>query len=109
MGADGVQVVLELELADAGATLEDVHIRFPAQPSARPYISRCDGGEAAYDSAMQQVHWHIPLLSSNEASAQLEFLAAADAESLQPFTLEGVRRGTTKCPVEVVECYHQER
>jgi len=107
--ADGTQVVLELELTDQELTLEDVHIRFPAAPSSRPSVTSAEPGEANYDSSQQQVHWYIPVIDSNEGTGTLEFSASADQASLLPFTFTATRRGATKCPMEITQCYHQER
>mmetsp|Transcript_22229 Transcript_22229/g.56622 ORF Transcript_22229/g.56622 Transcript_22229/m.56622 type:complete len:548 (-) Transcript_22229:456-2099(-) len=107
--ADGTQIVVELELTDQSVTLEDIHIRFPAAPSSRPTISSAQPGEAAFDAGSGQVHWYIPMLDKSENNGTFEFAAAADAASLMPFTFDAVRRGQTKCPMEILECYHQER
>lgn len=107
--ADGTQIVLELELTDDSVSLEDVHIRFPASQSSRPAISSAEPGEAIYDPSMQQVHWQIQQLDKSESTGTLEFSASADSASLMPFTFEAVRRGQTRCPMEIVECYHQAR
>uniref|UniRef100_A0A6T1LR22 Coatomer subunit delta n=2 Tax=Alexandrium monilatum TaxID=311494 RepID=A0A6T1LR22_9DINO len=107
--ADGTQIVLELELTDDSVTLEDVHIRFPAAPSSRPSISSAEPGEAVYDPGTQQVHWQIPQVDKSENTGTLEFSASADTASLLPFTFEAVRRGQTRCPMEILECYHQAR
>merc|ERR1712083_545331 len=64
--ADGTQVVLELELTDINATLENVHIRFPAASSAKASISGADIGVANYDAGSGCVHWHIPVLDKSE-------------------------------------------
>jgi hypothetical protein len=105
--ADGTQVVVELELKDTDVTLEDVHICFTALPQSRPAISNADPGEAAYDAGAQQVHWQIPVLDKSEATGTLDFSAAADIDSLLPFTFTAVRRGQTKCNMDILECYHQ--
>ncbi|CAE8587504.1 unnamed protein product [Polarella glacialis] len=107
--ADGTQMVLELELTDMNVSLEEVYIRFPATASSRPIISSCSPGEAGYDAAAGQVVWRIPVLDKTEASGTLEFSASADSASLLPGSFEAVRRGQTKCPMDILECYHQER
>jgi len=106
--SDGTQIVLELELTDESITLEDVQIRFPAAPSSRPNISSASPGEASYDG-QNEVRWSIPVLDKSEVNGTLEFSANADAASLMPFTFDAVRRGATKCPMDILECYHQER
>jgi len=106
--SDGTQIVLELELTDTNITLEDVQIRFPAGPSARPNISSAEPGEASYNG-QSEICWRIPVLDKNEANGTLEFTASADTSSLMPFTFDAVRRGATKCPMEILECYHQAR
>eukprot|EP00933_Yihiella_yeosuensis_P060591 TRINITY_DN6333_c2_g1_i1.p1 TRINITY_DN6333_c2_g1~~TRINITY_DN6333_c2_g1_i1.p1 ORF type:complete len:566 (+),score=157.09 TRINITY_DN6333_c2_g1_i1:113-1699(+) len=107
--AEGTQMVLELELTDSNVSLEDVYIRFPASASARPSIASASPGEAGYDAGAGQVVWRIPVLDSSEGTGTLEFSAAADSASLLPATFEAVRRGSTKCPMDILECYHQER
>eukprot|EP00416_Gambierdiscus_australes_P033192 CAMPEP_0171094390 /NCGR_PEP_ID=MMETSP0766_2-20121228/40957_1 /TAXON_ID=439317 /ORGANISM="Gambierdiscus australes, Strain CAWD 149" /LENGTH=515 /DNA_ID=CAMNT_0011553011 /DNA_START=119 /DNA_END=1666 /DNA_ORIENTATION=+ len=107
--SDGTQIVLELELTDVNVTLEDVHIRFPAAASSRPSISNVEPGEALYNASLQQVHWQVPVLDKNESTGNMEFTACADAASLMPFTFEAVRRGQTRCPMEILDCYHQAR
>mmetsp|Transcript_22613 Transcript_22613/g.52725 ORF Transcript_22613/g.52725 Transcript_22613/m.52725 type:complete len:526 (+) Transcript_22613:97-1674(+) len=107
--ADSTNIVLEFELTDDSVSLEDVHVRFPAAPSARASIASAEPGEAWYDAAAQQVHWHIPVIDSSEGTGTLEFNAAADTASLMPYTFDAKRSGTTKCPMEITECYHQER
>jgi len=106
--SDGTQIVLEFELTDNNITLENVNIRFPCLPNAKPQISSAEPGEARYDASSQEVHWHIPLIDKNEGSGTMEFMAAADTASLLPYTFEATNRGSTKCPVEILECYHQE-
>jgi len=107
--SDGTQMVLEIEWTDSKIDcLEDVHVRFPAGPSSRPTIASADPGEATYDAGSQQVHWYIPVLEQG-AAANLDFSACADSTSLLPYTFEATRRGHTKCPMEILECYHQER
>jgi len=107
--AEGTQIVVELELTDTEITLENVHIRFPAAPSSKPNVSSAEPGEAVYESASGEVHWHIPVLDTNDGNGTLEFSAAADLASLLPASLEAWWRGQTKCPMDIVECYHQER
>jgi len=107
--ADGTQIVLEFELTDNSICLEDVHIRFPAPPSCRPNISSAEPGEAQYDAGSQRVHWYIPTIDKNESSGTFEFSASTDISTLLPFTFEATRRGETKCPMNILECYHQER
>jgi hypothetical protein len=107
--ADGTQMVLEFELQDDSAVLEDVHVRFPAPAGARPAISSFSPGEAAYDANAQQVHWVIPVIDKSENSGTLEFKAGADASQLLPGEFEAVRRDATRCPMDILECYHQER
>lgn len=107
--SDGTQMVLELELTDTNVALEDVYIRFPAAPSSRPNVTSASPGRAGYDAASQTVVWHIPVLDKNESSGNLEFTAAADSGSLLPGSFEATRRGQTKCPMDILECYHQER
>lgn len=106
--ADGTQIVLELELTDLSVTLEDVQIRFPAAASSRPQISSVEPGEATYDG-QSEVCWKIPVLDKNEANGNLEFVAKTGSASLLPFTFDAVRRGATKCPMEILECYHMEK
>lgn len=107
--SDGTQMVLELELTDTNVTLEDVYIRFPAATSSRPAIASASPGEARYDSGAGQVVWRIPVLDKNDASGTLEFTATADSASLLPASFEAISRGQTKCPMNILECYHQER
>jgi len=107
--ADGTQMVLEFELTDDSVTLENVFIRFPASTSSRPAISSASPGDAAYDPGSNAVIWQIPIIDKNENSGTLEFTAAADQASLLPCTFQGTRRGQTRCPMEILECYHQER
>lgn len=107
--SDGCQLVLEFELTDDSVILEDVHIRFPAPPSSRPSIANAEPGEAVYDAGSQQVHWQIPVIDKSEGTGTLEFTASADITSLTPFTFDALRRGQTKCPMDIVECYHQAR
>lgn len=106
--SDGTQIVLELELTDTNISLEDVQIRFPAAPSARPNISSAEPGEASYNG-QSEICWRIPVLDKNDANGTLEFTASADTASLMPFTFDAIRRGATKCPMEILECYHQAR
>jgi len=106
---DGTQIVLELELTDTSVTLEDVRICFPAAPQFRPTIQSAEPGEAVFDAGSGQVVWHIPVLDSNEGNGTLEFSASTDQASLLPYTFTASRRGQTKCPMDILECYHQER
>merc|ERR1712045_1091588 len=96
-------------LTDMDVALQDVHIRFPANPGHRPAVQSAEPGTAEYESGAANVHWHIPVLDSTEANGNMEFTAACDASSLMPFTFQAVRKDQTKCPVNIIECYHQER
>jgi len=108
--AEGTTIVLEYEFTAKDIVLEDIHIVFPCPPSGRPSIVSAEPGEAVYDAGNQQVHWAIGQIDSSEGtSGTLEFTAAADTASLLPYTFTAVRRGQTKCPMEILECYHQER
>jgi len=107
--SDGTQVVLEIELTDNAIVLEDVHIRFPVPPSGRPNVASAAPGEASYDQGSGEVHWFIPRLDSDECQGNLEFKATCDSASMLPYTFEATRRGQTKCRMEILECYHQER
>jgi hypothetical protein len=106
--AEGTQIVLEYELTDTNISLEDIHIVFPCPANARASISSAEPGQAVFDAGNQQVHWAIPSIDSREGSSgTLEFNAAADTASLFPYMFSAVRRGQTKCPMDIVECYHQ--
>jgi len=105
--AEGTQIVLEFELTDTSVTLEDVHIVFPCPPNARAAVASAEPGQAVFDAGNGQVHWAIPNIDSTESSGTLEFTAAADSASLLPYEFSAIRRGATKCPIEIVECYHQ--
>jgi len=108
--ADGTTIILEYELTANDICLEDVHIVFPCPPSGKPSIASAEPGEAVYDAGNHQVHWVIPQIDAREGSSgTLEFQAAADTASLLPYQFTAVRRGATKCPMEILECYHQER
>lgn len=107
--ADGTTIVLEFEMTDDSINLEDVHVVFPCPPSGRPNILSAEPGEAVYDAGNQQVHWHIPSIDRGSSSGTMEFTASADTASLLPYQFVATRRGQTKCPVEILECYHQER
>jgi hypothetical protein len=106
--ADGTEMVLQLELTDKSVTLEDVHIRFPAPGNCGANITskEPENSEAQFDG--QCVHWHIPNLDATEGSGMLEFTARADSASLLPATFEAIRRGQTKCPMDILEAYHME-
>jgi hypothetical protein len=106
--ADGSQIVLEYELLATDTALEDVHIVFPCPPNARTSISCAQPGQATYDPGNQQVRWTIPSIDLSEGSCgTLEFNTTADIASLLPYRFTAVRRGQTKCPMDVLECYHQ--
>merc|ERR1712129_369138 len=96
-----------LELTDPDATLENVCIAFPASNSSRPSVSSASPGAAAHRDG--QVVWHIPIFDASEGSGVLEFTASADAAMLLPATFEASQSGITRCPVEILECYHQAR
>jgi hypothetical protein len=107
---DGTQLNLEYEMTANDVCLEDVHIIFPCPPSGRPVIASVEPGDAVYDSGNHQVHWHIPSMDMKDGSSgSLEFTAAADIASLSPFQFEAIRRDACKCPMDILECYHQER
>lgn len=107
--ADGTQMVLEFELTDDNVSLENVFIRFPASNSSRPAISSASPGDATYDAGASQVVWHIPCIDKSESAGTMEFSASADQASLLPATFTAIRRGQTKCQMEILECYHQEK
>jgi len=107
---EGTTVILEYELTDNDISLEDVYVSFPCPTSGRPVISSFDAGKAAYDSQSQMIRWMIPSIDSKECSSgMLEFTAAADKATLLPFQFTATRRNACKCPMEILECYHQER
>lgn len=101
---DGTEMLLEVELTDQNATLENVTICFPVSRSARPQVERASPGEATYKDG--QVIWYIPVLDSSEGSGTLQFKASDDVASMLPVSFEAVQ-STTKCPMEIMECYHQ--
>jgi hypothetical protein len=106
--AEGSQIVLEYEFLATDVVLEDIHIVFPCPPDARTFISSAEPGQATYDAGNQQVHWAIPNIDqAATSSGTLEFNTTADIASLLPYQFTAVRRGQTKCPMEVLECYHQ--
>merc|ERR1719282_398696 len=107
--ADCTHMVIEFQLQDPSMCLEDVHIRFPADLESKPSISSADPGEAIYDPSQQQVHWQIPVLNHDVSIGTLEFRAHADPTSFFPGKCEAIMRGSTKCPIEILECYHQTR
>lgn len=105
--SDGTQIVLEFELTDDSVSLENVKVAFPAAPQTRPTIQSAEPGEAEYDAGTGSVIWHIPVIDRSEGTGTLEFTASTDQASLLPYTFTAVRRGSTKCPMDIVECYHQ--
>jgi len=104
---DGTQMVLELELTDSKAVLENVVISFPASAAARPTVTSASPGEAEHSGSM--VVWRIPTFDANDGSGTLEFTAAADAASLLPASFTAIVTGSTRCPMDILECYHQAR
>lgn len=108
--AEGTTIVLEYELTANDICLEDIHISFPCPPSGRASIVSAEPGKAGYDAGNQQVVWVIPEINSSEGSSgTLEFTAAADQASLLPYQFVAHRRGACTCPMDILECYHQER
>jgi len=106
--AEGTHIVLEYEFSAADIGLEDIHIVFPCPPDARACISSAEPGQAVYDAINREVHWTIPIIDLREGSCgTLEFNAMTDIASLFPYQFTAVRRGQTRCPVDVLECYHQ--
>ncbi|OLQ07537.1 hypothetical protein AK812_SmicGene9048 [Symbiodinium microadriaticum] len=63
-----------------------------------PQVSSAEPGEASYDGQ-----------SEARPNGNLEFVAKTDSASLLPFTFDAVRRGATKCPMDIIECYHMEK
>eukprot|EP00928_Gymnodinium_smaydae_P078967 TRINITY_DN6300_c0_g3_i1.p1 TRINITY_DN6300_c0_g3~~TRINITY_DN6300_c0_g3_i1.p1 ORF type:complete len:547 (+),score=143.28 TRINITY_DN6300_c0_g3_i1:108-1748(+) len=107
--AEGTQVVLELELTRTDEVLEDVRISFPGAAAARAVTNiSAEPGEGVNQAGMG-VQWLIPRLDGNESTGTLEFTAACDAAQLFPFQFDAVRRGETKCLMNILSCYHQER
>merc|ERR1712217_664910 len=105
--SDGTQIVLEFQLIDDSVRLENVNVAFPAAPHSRPSISSVGLGEASYDAGTCQVIWHIPLIDKSERTGTLEFTASTDQASLLPYTFSAKRCEQTKCPMDIIECYHQ--
>jgi hypothetical protein len=105
--ADGIQVVLELTLEHDNAVLEDIRVRFPCPASAAPSVSNAEPGQATTPSGM--IEWYIPRMDSGEGSGTLEFSARCDQASLLPFTFEATAKDATRCPMNILECYHMER
>lgn len=104
---DRTQIVLELELTDGNANLENVLICFPAPASSRLEIASASLGDAEYKDG--QLMWHIPVFGSSEGSGMLEFSASCDEASLLPAQFEATQTGTTNCPMDILKCYHQAR
>jgi hypothetical protein len=105
--ADGTQIVLELTLEDSKAVLEDVTVRFPTPASAAPSVSNAEPGQASTPSG--EIRWYIPRLDSGDGSGTLEFSARCDQASLLPFTFEATQKDVTRCPMNILECYHMEK
>lgn len=87
--------------------LDDITVLFRAPPSAQPVISNAEPGRASASSG--EIRWYIPRMDSSEGSANLEFTANCDQASLLPFTFEATQKGLTRCPMNILECYHLER
>eukprot|EP00443_Scrippsiella_acuminata_P007743 CAMPEP_0115207660 /NCGR_PEP_ID=MMETSP0270-20121206/20829_1 /TAXON_ID=71861 /ORGANISM="Scrippsiella trochoidea, Strain CCMP3099" /LENGTH=507 /DNA_ID=CAMNT_0002621257 /DNA_START=102 /DNA_END=1625 /DNA_ORIENTATION=+ len=103
---DGTHVIVELEFANSSAALENISIRFPAPASSRPSIASVSLGDAEHTD--RHIVWRIPMFDSNADSGKLEFVASADAALLLPARFEATEIGSTKCPMDVLECHHQE-
>jgi len=101
---EGTEIVLELELTDQSAVLENVTISFPVSAGARPNVESASPGEAGFRD--NQVIWYIPVFDASEGSGTLQFKANADAASMLPGLFEATQ-STTRCPMEILECYHQ--
>merc|ERR1712187_917660 len=106
--AGGTHVAFELELTNKAIVLEDVCIRFQVPLAARPNVLKVDLGKADFDEVSSEVRWLIPRLDSGEVSGNLDFTVACDAASLT-YIFEAARRGHTQCPMDILECYHQEK
>lgn len=105
--SDGTKVVIELELTDMNVSLENVLISFPATASSKPSVSNCSPGKAEPKDG--RIVWFILAFDKSEPNGTLEFTANADMASLLPGSFVGTQVGTTKCPMTILECYHQER
>jgi hypothetical protein len=104
----GTHVAFELELVDKATVLEDVCVRFKIPFSTWPHMLSADPGQADFDAASSEVRWCIPLLNSGERFGNMAFTAACDMASLM-YIFEATRRGHTRCPMDILECYHQEK
>jgi hypothetical protein len=104
---DGIQVVLELSLEHDDAVLEDIRVRFPCPASAGPTVQSAEPGQATTPSGM--IEWYIPRMDSDTGSGTLEFSARCDQASLLPFTFEATSKDVTRCPMDILECFHMER
>jgi len=102
---DGTEMVIDLELTDLSATLENVTICFPVSNNARPNVERVSLGEAAYKDG--KVIWFVPVLDSSEGGGTLRFTASDDVASMLPATFEAAQ-SIAKCPTEIMECYSQD-
>lgn len=104
----GTHFVLEYDLQDKSVVLENVVLQF-APSSAKATITNVDTGEAAYFSDKEQLVWKIPVIDADEPTGTLECSVAADQSAVLPITFEATRPNYTRCPMEVLECYHQEK
>lgn len=102
---EGTEIVLELELTDQSAVLENVTITFPVSGGARPQVDSASPGEAGFRN--DQVVWYIPVFDASSGSGTLQFKANADTSSMLPATFEAIQT-TTRCPMQILECFHQE-
>jgi len=100
----GTEIVLELELTDESAVLENVTISFPVSGGARPAVESASPGEAGFRD--NQVIWYIPVFDASAGSGTLQFKANADMSSMLPARFEATQ-STTRCPMDILECYHQ--
>jgi len=100
----GTEIVLELELTDQSVVLENITIAFPVSGGARPEVESASPGEAGFRD--NQVIWYIPVFDASEGNGTLQFKANADTSSMLPATFEATQ-STTRCPMDILECYHQ--
>jgi len=103
--ADGIQLVIEYELADESLSLANVTVKIPAPSAANPEVVSASAGECNYDHHNECVVWTIEAVNASANAGTLELSASCDESSIFPLTLDA-QREDTHLDLQILEAYH---
>ncbi|CAD7950107.1 unnamed protein product [Amoebophrya sp. A120] len=102
--ADGVQMIIQYELTDDNAKLENIVMRIPTSGGV-PQIKSVETGEASMVGA-EWLQWAIPSIDASSNAGTLEFFARVDAANMLPVQVRAYASKSV-CPMDIESVYHQ--